>query len=217
MKQAAVLQANPSAVRRNKVKTFFSKPHNVILLLMGIVLTVTTVAPIVAIVQDTFKIHPGTIDAYLSGKAQGYTLVNYIDLFTSSLAKTNLWTPLLNTVLLSVGACVVSILFGGLFAFLITRTNISSAFLMVESRCAMAMVVRLFISRSRASCTSRSDSVSSADVASSRISMGGFFSMARAMLTFCLTSSMIKSAAGQAGAVSVMSISRSPSSFRSIL
>ena len=125
MKQAAVLQANPSAVRRNKVKTFFSKPHNVILLLMGIVLTVTTVAPIVAIVQDTFKIHPGTIDAYLSGKAQGYTLVNYIDLFASSLAKTNLWTPLLNTVLLSVGACVVSILFGGLFAFLITRTNMA--------------------------------------------------------------------------------------------
>ena len=125
MKQAAVLQANPSAVRRNKVKTFFSKPHNVILLLMGIVLTVTTVAPIVAIVQDTFKIHPGTIDAYLSDKAQGYTLVNYIDLFTSSLAKTNLWTPLLNTVLLSVGACVVSILFGGLFAFLITRTNMA--------------------------------------------------------------------------------------------
>ena len=125
LKQAAALPANPSAVRRNKVKTFFSKPHNVILLLMGIVLTVTTVAPIVAIVQDTFKIHPGTIDAYLSGKAQGYTLVNYIDLFTSSLAKTNLWTPLLNTVLLSVGACVVSILFGGLFAFLITRTNMA--------------------------------------------------------------------------------------------
>ena len=66
MKQAAALQANPAAVRRNKVKTFFSKPHNVILLLMGIVLTITTVAPIIAIAQDTFKIHPGTIDAYLA-------------------------------------------------------------------------------------------------------------------------------------------------------
>ena len=55
----------------NKVKTFFSKPHNVILLLMGIVLTITTVAPIVAIVQDTFKIHPGTIDAYLTGTVPG--------------------------------------------------------------------------------------------------------------------------------------------------
>ena len=125
MKQAAALQANPAAVRRNKVKTFFSKPHNVILLLLGIVLTFTTVAPIVAIVQDTFKIHPGTIDAYLAGTSQGYTLVNYTDLFTSPLAKANLWTPLLNTVLLSVGSCIVAILFGGVFAFLITRTNLS--------------------------------------------------------------------------------------------
>ncbi|MEI3515722.1 MAG: iron ABC transporter permease [Angelakisella sp.] len=125
MKQAAALQANPAAVRRNKVKTFFSKPHNVILLLMGIVLTITTVAPIVAIVQDTFKIHPGTIDAYLASTSQGYTLVNYTDLFTSPLAKANLWTPLLNTVLLSVGSCIVAILFGGVFAFLITRTNLS--------------------------------------------------------------------------------------------
>ncbi len=125
MKQAAALQANPAAVRRNKVKTFFSKPHNVILLLMGIVLTITTVAPIIAIVQDTFKIHPGTIDAYLAGTSQGYTLINYTDLFTSPLAKANLWTPLLNTVLLSVGSCIVAILFGGVFAFLITRTNLS--------------------------------------------------------------------------------------------
>lgn len=114
-----------SALIKNKLKTYFSKPHNVILLLMGIVLTFSTVAPIVAIVEDTFKIHPGTIDQHLTGKASGYTLVNYIDLFTSRMAKTNLWTPLLNTVLLAVGTCIVAIVFGGLFAFLITRTNLA--------------------------------------------------------------------------------------------
>ena len=125
MNQTATLQASPSTIFWNKVKTFFSKPHNVILVLMGIVLTVTTVAPIIAIVEDTFKIHPGTIDAHLTGQAAGYTVVNYVDLFTSRLARTNLWTPLLNTVLLAVGTCVVSILFGGVFAFLITRTNLA--------------------------------------------------------------------------------------------
>ena len=120
-----ILRASPAVIRRNKIKTFFSKPHNVSLILVGIVLTITTVAPIVAIVEDTFKIHPGTIDAHLTGQTSGYTLVNYIDLFTSNLAKTNLWEPLWNTVLLAVGTCVVSILFGGLFAFLITRTNLA--------------------------------------------------------------------------------------------
>ena len=125
MDQITVARTNRSAVRRNKIKTFFSKPHNVILLLMGIVLTFSTVAPIIAIVEDTLKIHPGTIDAYLTGKASGYTVVNYIDLFTSDKAMINLWTPLLNTIWLAVGTCVVSIVFGGLFAFLVTRTNLA--------------------------------------------------------------------------------------------
>ncbi len=125
MGQSTTLQASQSTILLNKIKTFFSKPHNVILLLMGIVLTFSTVAPIVAIVEDTFKIHPGTIDAHLTGQAAGYTTVNYIDLFTSKLAKTNLWTPLLNTIWLAVGTCVVSILFGGVFAFLVTRTNLA--------------------------------------------------------------------------------------------
>ena len=68
---------------------------------------------------------PRTIDAHLTGQTAGYTLVNYIDLFTSTLAKTNLWTPLLNTIYLAVGTCLVSILFGGVFAFLVTRTNLA--------------------------------------------------------------------------------------------
>ena len=37
----------------------------------------------------------------------------------------NLWTPLLNTIWLAVGTCVVSIVFGGLFAFLVTRTDMA--------------------------------------------------------------------------------------------
>ena len=119
------LQASKGTILLNKIKTFFSKPYNVILLLFGLVVTVSTIAPIVAILKDTFTIHPGTIDQHLTGMASGYTTVNYIDLFTSRMAKTNLWTPLLNTVWLAVGTCVVSILFGGVFAFLITRTNMA--------------------------------------------------------------------------------------------
>lgn len=125
MNSSATLVASPATIAWNKVKTFFSKPYNVILLLLGIVLTVTTVAPIVAIVEDTFKIHAGTIDAHLTKQTTGWTVVNYTDLFTSKLANANLWKPLWNTVLLSVGTCVVSILYGGIFAFLITRTNLA--------------------------------------------------------------------------------------------
>lgn len=121
--QQSSLSANRRRIRLNRLKTYFSKPQNIILLLMGIVLTITTVAPIIAIVRDTLVIHPGTIDEHLAGRSVGYSIANYADLFTSRLAKTNLWTPLGNTVLLAVFVCIISLLFGGVFAFLITRTN----------------------------------------------------------------------------------------------
>lgn len=38
MNPSTTLRANRSTILFNKVKTFFSKPHNVILVLMGIVL-----------------------------------------------------------------------------------------------------------------------------------------------------------------------------------
>ena len=109
--------------KRNNIKTYLSKPQNIILILTGILVTFTTIAPVVAIVKDTFSVHPGTIDQYLSGKTSGFTLTNYTDLFTSNLVKTNLWTPLLNTVILGAGTCILAILFGGVFAYLVTRTN----------------------------------------------------------------------------------------------
>ena len=120
------LRPNGSAIFLNKLRTFLSKPYNVILLLLGIVLTITTVAPIVAILQDTVAIHPGTVDAQLTGQTSGYSFANFKDLFTNKIVmKKFLMTPLLNTLYLSVGTCVVSIVFGGIVAFLVTRTNLA--------------------------------------------------------------------------------------------
>lgn len=55
----------------------------------------------------------------------------------------------------------------------------------VLSRCAMTSTVRPVLARSRASCTTRSDSESSALVASSRISTVGCLMRARAMARRC--------------------------------
>ena len=124
MNSSSETSKNRRRVFFNHLKSFFGKPQNTILVIMGIICTITTFAPIIAIVEDTMKIHVGSIDQYLTGKSEGFTLVNYIDLFTSRMAKTNLWTPLLNTVVMSVLSCLVAILYGGFFAFLVTRTNL---------------------------------------------------------------------------------------------
>lgn len=110
-------------LRLNGIKTFFSKPQNVILLACGIVLSVTTIAPIAYLLQDTVVVHAGLEKAKTGLPIGRFTFYNWVDLFTGSLARYNLWRPLLNTVLLSVLACFISIFYGGLFAYLVTRTN----------------------------------------------------------------------------------------------
>lgn len=109
----------------NSVITYFSKPQNFILLIFGIVLSITTIAPVIYLMKDTVAVHAGTVDSVRTGLKEGqYTFYNWVDLFTGNLAKVNLWKPLLNTVILSVLACVISIFYGGLFAYLVTRTNL---------------------------------------------------------------------------------------------
>ena len=124
MNQTSESSKNRFRIFFNHLKSFFGKPQNTILVVMGLICTITTFAPIVAIVEDTLKIHVGSIDQYLTGKSEGFTFVNYVDLFTSRMAKTNLWTPLFNTVIMSVLSCLVALLYGGFFAFLVTRTNL---------------------------------------------------------------------------------------------
>lgn len=117
------VKASRALVWLNKLKTTFSKPQNAILLALGILLTFSTVAPMISIALDTVTVHVGSVDSHYTGLKEGYTLYNWVDLFTGKLAKTNLWTPLLNSVLLSVFSCFGAIFYGGLFAYLVTRTN----------------------------------------------------------------------------------------------
>ena len=114
----------------NRVKTWLSKPQNTILLALGIILTLTTILPLVTIVKDTVSIHPGTKDAKNIVEGQLYTTYNWTDLFApktntaKKLADKNLWTPLKNSVLLSIFSCIGAIVYGGIFAYLVTRTNL---------------------------------------------------------------------------------------------
>ena len=117
------VKASRARVWLNKLKTTFSKPQNAILLALGILLTFSTIAPMISIALDTVTVHVGSVDSHYTGLKEGYTLYNWVDLFTGKLAKTNLWTPLLNSVLLSVFSCFGAIFYGGLFAYLVTRTN----------------------------------------------------------------------------------------------
>ena len=142
-----VAASRPGGFNRtwNRFKTYISKPQNAILLILGIILTITTIYPMVTIVRDTVRIHPGSIDTQEEAiesqtEGMGSTVTNYTgtNLFTDkittrvgrervtqSVASIYLWTPLLNSILVSIFACFGAILYGGVFAYLVTRTNLN--------------------------------------------------------------------------------------------
>lgn len=107
----------------NHIKAYFSKPSNIILIVFAILLTITVVIPLVFLLVNTFQIHIG--ETHL-GKPGQYTFSHWGDI----LAKTNndwalksFWQPLGNSILMSLVACLIAVLFGGTIAWLITRSN----------------------------------------------------------------------------------------------
>lgn len=124
MKHPASQKPSKFRIAVNRTLTRFSKAQNIILLVMGVVLSISTIAPIVSIVVDTVSVHPGSVDSARTGLTYGYTLFNWLDLFTGPLTRVNLWMPLKNTLMLSVFSCLGAVLYGGTFAYLVTRTNL---------------------------------------------------------------------------------------------
>jgi iron(III) transport system permease protein len=133
----AMLQPSQASLRARAVKTWFAKPQNGVLLILGLVLTVTTIAPLFSIIMDTFTVHPGSVDSERTGLMSGYTTFNWADLFgftyvdafgqtirTGLLFDANFLQPTLNTIYMSGWSCVGAIVYGGFFAYLVTRTNI---------------------------------------------------------------------------------------------
>lgn len=120
------IRANKWKNLKNKIKTYFQKPEHVILVIFGILLTLVTIAPMLTLLNDTFLIKPGSYSQFVTGRSSGYTLVNWNDLFFGELSKANLYTPTINSILLAIFASFGAILFGGIFAYLITRTNIAA-------------------------------------------------------------------------------------------
>ena len=108
--------------RWNRIKTFFSKPYNVLLVLFVIVLSFLVVIPLISIVKDTFIVHSSE-KARIHQAVGSFTTYHWKRLFASEFSKSLLWSPLKNSIKTSAWACVVSILIGGSFAWLVSRSD----------------------------------------------------------------------------------------------
>lgn len=119
---------NPfSAKQRARLRAFFSKPANVILVVFCVLLCMLTLYPLLVLFLETVTVHTGK-EARAVGLPQGafslYSLERIFATSKNSYSFLTFYEPLLNTLAVAVTASLISIVFGGSVAWLITRTNL---------------------------------------------------------------------------------------------
>lgn len=116
-----------------RLRTFFSQPANLLIVLFAIVLAICTFYPIFSVFRSAFTM--GNMDSMMYNTLFGLKLKNgdfswmnfkmlLTDAYTSEYSVSFFWKPLGNSLLMSACASAIAIVVGGSIAFLITRTDI---------------------------------------------------------------------------------------------
>lgn len=108
-----------------KLRMFFRKPYNVILVLLSAALILLTFLPLLSIVLDTVTVHSSEVMRIRGSHAGDFTDYHWTKVLLDGTTSMSIfYKPLWNTVLISLSTCAIAIFFGGGMAWLITRTDI---------------------------------------------------------------------------------------------
>lgn len=111
----------------NNLKSYFSKPANIITIIFFIVLIAMVILPLISLLTGSLKVNTIQEGRYLGKKYGEFTFNHWVELLTSKeydYARTKFWTPLWQSVLMALLACAVAVLFGGIVAWFITRSDL---------------------------------------------------------------------------------------------
>lgn len=119
------LKSKNSAPLGFLILNYLKKPQNIILIVMAICLGYLTLFPMIDMIIDTFKVHPSEVMRLKPKQIGDFTWNHwYKVLFDKQSCVSTFYKPFLNSLVTSLGACLISLVFGGVFAWFITRTNI---------------------------------------------------------------------------------------------
>jgi len=108
----------------NHTKSFLRKPEHVILLGLSIILVYLILLPLVSVINDTFLVHSSELRRIRGAEAGDYTFYHWIHIFTGKFSQNLFYKPLINTILVAIVTVLISLGLGGMFAWLVTRTDI---------------------------------------------------------------------------------------------
>lgn len=108
---------------RYRLKVASREPTTVIGLLMAALFTYLIVVPVISIILDSVQVQFGH-ERRLQAEVGAFTAYYLDRVFTSPVAVDLFWQPLMNTLTVALGAIALSLVIGGLLAWLIARTDL---------------------------------------------------------------------------------------------
>ncbi|MFW2368344.1 MAG: ABC transporter permease, partial [Desulforhopalus sp.] len=106
------------------LKNIFRKPENIILLSLITILIYLILIPLFSIVNDTFRVHSSELMKIRGSETGDFTTFHWQAIFAGKYSGNIFYKPLFNTILVSIVTCIIAICTGGVFAWLVTRTDI---------------------------------------------------------------------------------------------
>ena len=108
-----------------RIRAFFSKPANILLVIFLIALIVLSLLPLITMLSNMFTIHAGQEKKLYRLPVGSFTLNHFQRLFKGDdWSRVNFWTPLVNSLIVACGSGVLGILIGGTVAWFITRSDL---------------------------------------------------------------------------------------------
>lgn len=109
---------------RNVLAALFTNPYNVISLVSIATLAYLIVVPLFEIVGTTFRWQPKDARLVEGAVPGAFTLYHWKEMFAGEVSKAMLWGPLVNSLCVALCVSLISLLLGGLIAWLTTRTDL---------------------------------------------------------------------------------------------
>ena len=108
-----------------RIKGFFSKPANILLVVFFIALIVLSLLPLITMLSNMFTIHAGQEKKLYRLPVGSFTLSHFQRLFKGDdWSRVNFWTPLINSLIVACGSGILGIAIGGTVAWFITRSDL---------------------------------------------------------------------------------------------
>lgn len=109
---------------KNLLVSLFTNPYNMISLVSLIVLVYLIVVPLGEIVSTSLRWQPRDARLVEGAVPGAFTSYHWTQMFSSEVSKAMLWVPLGNSLAVALCVSAISLLIGGLMAWLTTRTDL---------------------------------------------------------------------------------------------